>query len=72
MDKKVIYTVVYYSGIKRNAFESVVMTWMNLEPIIQSEVSQKEKEKYCILTHIYMESRKMVLKNLFTGQQWRN
>ena len=36
---------------------------MNLEPIIQSE-SQKEKDKYCILTHIYMESRKMVLKNL--------
>ena len=45
---------------------------MNLEPIIQSEVSQKEKDKYGILMHIYMESRKMVLKNLFTGQQWRN
>ena len=44
---------------------------MNLEPIIQSEVSQKEKDKYCILTHI-LESRKMVLKNLFSGQQWRN
>ena len=44
------------------------MRWMNLEPIIQSEVSQKEKDKYRILTHIYMESRKMVL----TGQQWRN
>ena len=38
---------------KRNAFESVLMRWMNLEPIIQSEVSQKEKEKYNILTHIY-------------------
>ena len=37
---------------------------MNLEPIIQGEVIQKEKDKYCILTHIYMESRKMVLKNL--------
>ena len=43
----------YYLAIKRNAFESVVMRWMSLEPIIQSEVSQKEKEKYHILTHIY-------------------
>ena len=39
-------------GQKRNAFESVLMKWMNLEPIIQSEVSQKEKDKYGILTHI--------------------
>ena len=46
-----IYTVEYYSAIKENAFESVLMRWMNLEPIIQSEVSQKEK--YHILTHIY-------------------
>ena len=38
---------------KRNAFESVLMRWMNLEPIIQSEVSQKEKDKYRILMHIY-------------------
>ena len=67
-----IYTMEYYSAIKRNTFESVLMRWMNLEPIIQSEVSQKEKDKYHILTHIYMESRKMVLKNLLTGQQWRN
>ena len=43
----------YYSVIKRNAFESVLMRWMNLKPIIQSEVSQKEKDKYHILTHIY-------------------
>ena len=43
----------YYSAIKRNAFESVLMRWMKLEPITQSEVSQKEKYKYCILTHIY-------------------
>ena len=43
----------YYSAIKRNTFESVLMKWMNLEPIIQSEVSQKEKDKYHILTHIY-------------------
>ena len=48
------------------------MRWMNLEPIIQSEISQKEKDKYHILMHIYIESRKMLLKNLFTGQQWRN
>ena len=48
-----IYTVEYYSAIKRNAFESVLMRWMNLEPIIQIEVSQKENDKYCILTHIY-------------------
>ena len=38
---------------KRNTFESVLMRWMNLEPITQSEVSQKEKDKYRILTHIY-------------------
>ena len=43
----------YYSAIKRNAFESVLMRWMNLEPIIQSEVSQREKDKHHILTHIY-------------------
>ena len=42
-----IYPVEYYLAIKRNAFESVLMRWMNLEPITQSEVSQKEKEKYC-------------------------
>ena len=48
-----IYTMEYYSAIKRNAFESVLMSGMNLEPIMQSEVSQKEKDKYCILTHIY-------------------
>ena len=43
----------YYSAIKRNAFESVLRRWMDLEPIIQSEVSQKEKDKYHILKHIY-------------------
>ena len=48
-----IYTVEYYSALKRNTFESVLMRWMNLEPIIQRDVSQKEKDKYCILTHIY-------------------
>ena len=48
-----IYTMEYYSVIRWNAFESVLMRWMNLEPITQSEVSQKEKDKYCILMHIY-------------------
>ena len=48
-----IYVMEYYSVIKRNAFESVLKRWTNLEPIIQSEVSQKEKDKYHILTHIY-------------------
>ena len=48
-----IYTREYYLAIKRNSFESVLMRWMNLEPITQSEVSKKEKDKYCILTHTY-------------------
>ena len=48
-----IYTMEYYSAIKRNTFESVLIRWMNLEPIIQSEVSQKEKSKYYILKRIY-------------------
>src|SRR5574339_472928 len=48
-----IYTMEYYSAIKKNTFESVLMRWMKLESIIQSEVSQKEKHKYSILTHIY-------------------
>ena len=43
----------YYSAIKKNTFESVLMRWMKLEPIIQSEVTQKEKHQYSILTHIY-------------------
>ena len=47
-----IYTMEYYSTIKNNTFESVLMRWMKLEPIIQSEVSQKEKQ-YSVLTHIY-------------------
>ena len=42
-----------HSAIKRNTLESVLMRWMNLEPIIPSEVSQKEKDKYHILIHIY-------------------
>ena len=48
-----IYTIEYYSAIKRNTFDPVLIRWMNLEPIIQSKVSQKEKDKYFILMHIY-------------------
>ena len=48
-----IYTMEYYSAIKKNSFESVLMRWMKLEPIIQSEESQKDKDQYSILTHIY-------------------
>ena len=48
-----IYTMEYYSAIKKNTFESVLMRWMKLETIVQSEVSQKEKHKYCISMHIY-------------------
>ena len=47
-----IYTMEYYSAIKKNTFESVLMRWMKLEPIIQNKVSQKEKHQYSILTHI--------------------
>ena len=48
-----IYTMEYYSAIKRNEIELFVVRWMDLGPVIQSEVSQKEKNKYCMLTHIY-------------------
>ena len=55
MDEEVVVHI--YKGIvvshKRSKFESVLARWMNLEPVIQSEVSQEEKNKYCILTHIY-------------------
>ena len=48
-----IYTMEYYSAIKRNEIELFVARWMELESVIQSEVSQKEKNKYSMLTHIY-------------------
>ena len=48
-----IHTMKYYSAIQRDTFEPVLMRWMNLEPIIQNEVRQKEKRKYRILTHIW-------------------
>ena len=47
------YTMDYYSAIKKNTFESVLMRWMKLEPIRHSKVSQREKHQYSILTHIY-------------------
>ena len=48
-----IYTMEYYLAIKKNAFESVLMRWMKLKPIIQSKVSQKEKHQYSLLMHMY-------------------
>ena len=48
-----IHTMEYYSAIKKNEFKSVLVRWMNLEPVIQSEVSQKEENKYHTLTHIH-------------------
>ena len=48
-----IYTMEYYLAVKKNAVESVLMRWMKLEPIVQSEVSQKGKHQYSILMHIY-------------------
>ena len=48
-----IYIMQYYSTIKKNTFESLLIRWMNLEPIIQTEVSQKEKHQYSIIMHIY-------------------
>ena len=67
-----IYTIEYYSAAKNNAFESVLMRWMKLESIIQSGVSQKEKHQYSILTHIYMEFRKMVTITLYVREQKRH
>ena len=66
-----IFTMEYYSAIKKNTFESVLMRWMKLEPIIQSEVSQKEKHQYSILTH-YVEFRKKVTITLNERQQKRH
>ena len=48
-----IYTMEYYSAIKRNEIELFVVRWMDLESVVQSEVSQKGKNKYHMLTHIY-------------------
>ena len=58
----------YYSAINRNGFESILVRGMNIEPVIQSEVSQKEKNKYHILMHTY-ETQKNIIVNLFAGQE---
>ena len=70
-----IYTMEYYSAIKKNALKSVLMRWMKLEPVIQSEVSKKKqtkkKNKYSIIS-IYVEFRKMVMIALYARQQKRH
>ena len=62
----------YYSAIKRNAFESVLMRWMKQEPIIQNEVNQKKKTQYIILTCIYMKVRKTAMMTLYVRQEKRH
>ena len=52
-EKESVCAMVYYSAIEKNAFEPVLMRWMKLAPIIQSEVSQKEKDQYSTLKHIF-------------------
>ena len=64
-----IHKMEYYSAIKRNEIELFVVRWIDLESVIQSEVSQKEKNKYRMLTHIYGIQKKMVLKSLGAGQE---
>ena len=56
----------YYSAIKKNEIMSFVATWMDLETIILSAVSQKEKDKYHMVYRLYVESKKMIQMNLFT------
>ena len=65
-----MYTVEYCSAIKRNESESFVDMWMDLESVIQSEVSQKEKNKYCILAHI-CGIQKNGINDLFAKQKQR-
>ena len=66
-----IYTMECYSAIKRNETELFVVRWMDLETLIQSEVSQKEKNKYCMLTHTYgiLNKKKKVMKKLEAGRE---
>ena len=65
-----IYTMEYYSAIKKNTFESVLMRWLKLEPIIQSEVSQKENTNI-VYSRVYVEFRKMVIITMYARQQKR-
>ena len=71
MDKEGVVHIYnqYYLAIKRNNIVPFAETWMDLETVIQNEVSQKEENKYHILTHTYMEFRRMVQMNLFPGQE---
>ena len=66
MDKEdvYIYTKEYYSAIQMNKFEGVLVRWMKLEPVLQSEASHKEKNKYHILKHIYE-----ILRVLWTARR---
>ena len=67
-----IYTMEYYSAIKRNVIELFVVRWIDLETVIQSQGSQKKKNKYCMLTHIkgiLKKKKKVVLENLGAGQE---
>ena len=66
-----IYTMEYYSAIRRNEIELFVVRWMDLETVIRSEVSQKEKMKYHMLTYIWnlKKKKKLVLKKLGAGQE---
>ena len=63
-----IYTMEYYSAIKKNTFESVLMRWMKLEPIIQSEVSQKEKHQYSMVLTQRQKCRSMEQKRKPRGK----
>ena len=65
-----IYTMEYYSAIKRNEIELFVVRRMDVESVMQSEVSQKEKNRYRMLTHIYgIKKKKKILTNLGAGQE---
>ena len=67
-----VYTMEYHSAIIRNKTELFVVRWMDLEIAIQSEVSQKEKNKYRTLIHIHgHQKKKKILGNLGTGQEKR-
>ena len=64
-----IYTMEFYSAIKRNEIELFLVSWMDIESVIQSEACQKEKHKYRTLIHIYGVKKKNVLMNLGAGQE---
>ena len=65
-----VYTVEYYSAIKKNEIMPFAATWMDLETVILSEVSQTEKEKYRMILLIWGISKEMIQMNVFTKQKW--